>query len=270
MPPHRALLPLVLAAILTGGASWAEAPAIPGLAGASLLPGWVTPEGNRMTALQLDLQPGWKTYWRAPGDAGIGPSFDWTGSQNLGAVTIHWPAPEVIDSGGVRTFGFHDRLVLPIEVAAAVPGQPVTLQAAVDFGLCRDVCVPAHVRLSAAPPGAAVDAGIEAALKAVPRTSEEQPACRMTPIADGVRVEARLPAEVGVTGTPAAAMELTGDDAGGQVWVSTPEVVADASGITIAADFVPPAAKPFALEPSTLRLTLIGEGGAVETLGCAP
>ncbi len=41
-----------------------------------VLEGWVRADGTRMAAVQLDLEPGWKTYWRAPGDAGIPPSFD--------------------------------------------------------------------------------------------------------------------------------------------------------------------------------------------------
>ena len=53
----------------------------PGLVSARLMPGWVTPDGARMTALQVELEPGWKTYWRSPGDAGIPPHFDWQAAE---------------------------------------------------------------------------------------------------------------------------------------------------------------------------------------------
>lgn len=274
---HTAAAALTAAALILGATALAAAaqdrPGPPGLAGASLRAGWITPQGHRMTALQLDLQPGWKTYWRAPGDAGIPPRFDWSGSRNLGAVTVHWPAPEVIDSGGIHTLGFHDRLLLPVEITPTVPGQPVELALAVDFGLCREVCVPARATLAA--PGAAAipDPEIEAALAAMPRLQAVQPACDATPIADGVRLRARLPGaalpRLAAGATPQAAMELSGGEAEARVWVSAPEVAADAGGVSITADFVPPQAAPFDLDLDGLRLTLIGEDDAVETRGCA-
>lgn len=262
-------LALLLAALLPASAAADGLP--PGLAAAELAPGWMTADGSRMTALVLELQPGWKTYWRAPGEAGIAPRFDWTGSQNRGAVTLHWPAPQVIDSGGAPTLGFHDRLVLPIEVAPAAPGEPVTLQAAVDFGLCREVCVPAHVSLTAAPPSPAPDPRIEAALAAMPDRLADQPVCRITPIRDGNRVEARLPSATNPEALPVVAVELDGGADGKPVWTSTPDVAVDGEDLRVTTDLVPAAAKPFDLDPAMLRLTLVGaDGTAVETLGCAP
>lgn len=260
------LAPLALIAALMPPPAVAET-AVPGLAGAVLRPGWVTPRGTRMVAVEIDLQPGWKTYWRAPGDAGIPPMLDWSGSANAGAVVLHWPAPEVIDSGGVHTLGFHDRLLLPVEVAPVVPGQPVDLTVALDFGLCREVCVPAHVTLTAPPPGPGPDPLIEAALATVPRPVSDRPACRMAPIADGIRLTAALPPGVLPGPDPDVAMELTGT--GAAVWVSAPErAPLPGGGMQVAADFVPPQAAPFALDPAGLRLTLIGPGGAVEMTGC--
>ncbi|MGB3147735.1 MAG: protein-disulfide reductase DsbD domain-containing protein, partial [Paracoccaceae bacterium] len=73
---------------------------------ANLRSGWQTPQGTYMTALQLTMAPGWKTYWRAPGDAGIPPEFTWKGSDNIGAVAFHWPRPEVVVVGGYRTIAY--------------------------------------------------------------------------------------------------------------------------------------------------------------------
>ena len=104
-----------------------------GLESARFLPGWTDAEGRRVAALELVLEPGWKTYWRSPGDAGLAPVFDWKGN-NIGKVDFHWPAPEVVVSDGVRTLGYHDRLVLPIEITPAEPGQPIEPRVVVDFG----------------------------------------------------------------------------------------------------------------------------------------
>ncbi|MEO1307435.1 MAG: protein-disulfide reductase DsbD domain-containing protein, partial [Pseudomonadota bacterium] len=93
------------------------------------LPGWQTDSGARMSGLHLKLAPGWKTYWRSPGDAGIPPDFSWRGSENLRAVKIHWPAPSVYSSYGLRTVGYDGEVILPISVVPRNASQPVRLRA---------------------------------------------------------------------------------------------------------------------------------------------
>lgn len=254
----------IAVALLGLAALPAAAEPVPGLVEARLLPGWVTPEGTRMTALALRLEPGWKTYWRMPGDSGIPPRFDWPAQVEAAYV---WPAPEVIDSGGVRSFGYHDALLLPVELTGDGAAGP--LEVDVSLGLCETVCVPADLALTAPAAGSVPDPAIEAALAAVPKRGAVQPDCTVTEIADGVRVAASLPHDG--ADAPDAAMEL--DAAGGepaQVWVSAPEVALAAGRLTATADFVPPSGKPFPLDPARLRLTLIGEDGAVEVSGCRP
>ena len=231
----------------------------PGLVAARLLPGWVAPDGQRMTALRLDLEPGWKTYWRSPGDAGVPPRFDWQGSVNLAGAELHWPRPETIESGGERTLGYHDRLILPIEITPADPRQPVELRAVIDLGLCQDICVPAQVELQAPPPGPVPDPLIQDALARMPDQSADRPACRVEEIADGMRVTARFDARA-----PEVAMELDGQP----VWVSQPELSQVDGQLRAQADFVAETGKPFALDTDKLRLTLIGPDAATEYRGC--
>ena len=66
---------------------------------AEVLPGWRTPSGTWMAALHLTLSPGWKTYWRVPGEAGIPPLFDIAASTNIAALAVHWPTPHVFEIG---------------------------------------------------------------------------------------------------------------------------------------------------------------------------
>jgi suppressor for copper-sensitivity B len=52
--------------------------------------------GNAATlplGVELRVKPGWKTYWRSPGDAGLPPTLDWSGSANLREATLSFPAP---------------------------------------------------------------------------------------------------------------------------------------------------------------------------------
>ena len=232
----------------------------PGLTSAKLLPGWVTKDGTRMIALDLVLEPGWKTYWRKPGDSGIPPSFDWSAGDNIADATVHWPAPEVIVSGGDTTMGFHDRLTLPIELHPQDPAQPMLIASQIMFGLCENICVPANLSLTTGQAGTNQDPAITAALAAQPRVGSEQPDCEVAEIGDGLRLTAHLP----VNGTAqAVAIELSG---AADVWISG----ADVAGATATADLVPPERAPFDLDLDALIFTLIDDDGAVELHGCAP
>jgi hypothetical protein len=56
----------------------------------------------------IQLQPGWKTYWRTPGDSGVPPRFDFSKSDNVEAVTVLWPAPKKFDDGAGGTVPLRD------------------------------------------------------------------------------------------------------------------------------------------------------------------
>ncbi len=252
-----------LIAVATPPAAQPPADLPPGLTSARLLPGWTDAAGNRISALELQLQPGWKTYWRVPGDSGLPPSFDWSGSDNLADVTYHWPTPEAIDSGGEVTMGYHDRLILPLTITPQDPARPVALQTALEFGLCERICVPAHLELSAPEPGGQPDPAIKAAMADVPRPVTDQPLCRLEDLEDGVQVHALLP----LTDASAAVLELADRP---EVWVSGTELHPEDQAQRATADFVSPEGAPFALDTDQLRLTVITPDGAIEMRGCAP
>ena len=88
---------------------------------AELLPGW-REDGRHIAAIRLTLAPGWKTYWRAPGDAGIPPVFDWSASGNVRAVAVQYPVPKVFDQGGVRSVGYADSVTFPVFITPQEPG----------------------------------------------------------------------------------------------------------------------------------------------------
>src|SRR6202140_4870955 len=62
----------------------------------------------------FQLQPGWKTYWRTPGDSGVPPRFDFSKSDNVEAVTVLWPGPMKLEDGaGGTSVGYPTQAVLP-------------------------------------------------------------------------------------------------------------------------------------------------------------
>lgn len=98
-------------------------------------------------ALVLDLEPGWKTYWRSPGEVGIPPQFDWQGSENVKEARHLWPAPDRFNAFGIENFGYENRVVFPIEFTLDKPGEPARIALNLDLLVCSDVCVPEQLSL---------------------------------------------------------------------------------------------------------------------------
>jgi DsbC/DsbD-like thiol-disulfide interchange protein len=122
--------------------------------------------------IAFQLQPGWKTYWRTPGDSGVPPRFDFSKSENIEAVTILWPAPTAFDDGaGGHSLGYHDQLVLPLRIVAKNADKPVTLRAEVNYAVCEKLCVPveANPELAFTSVASTEDSALFAALDTVPK-----------------------------------------------------------------------------------------------------
>jgi DsbC/DsbD-like thiol-disulfide interchange protein len=235
---------------------------------ATLLPGWQMADGHRMAAVRLDLADHWKTYWRAPGETGIPPQFDWSGSTNLKSVRLHWPSPEVITLDGMQSIGYLHELVLPVEVVAIDPAKPVELRLQMDLGVCKDICMPAAVSLSALLAGVGTtDGAITASLANQPSTAVEagltQIGCAVSPNDDGLRLAATigLPQQ----GDPETVVFETAD---ATVWVAQATASRAGQVLTAETDLVPPNGAPFALDRSGVTVTVIGQGRSVEIKGC--
>jgi DsbC/DsbD-like thiol-disulfide interchange protein len=261
---HTAALTALAASLFGGAGAPVQAETLDGVISARILPGWQTAQGGRIGGLQLTLAPGWKTYWRAPGDAGIPPQFDWRGSGNLAEVQVHWPRPEVKHINGMRTIAYTGEVILPLEVTALRPGQPVTLEAEIAIGVCEEICMPVTLRVSARLDGTgAPDGRISAALEARPRVASARIVCTITPIRDGMALSARI--EMPRLGGEETVVIEPSDT---RIWVSEANSARKGGALVASADLVPPQAKPFALDRSGLRFTVIGKNDAVEVKGC--
>lgn len=271
MTNFKSLVRLVaLAALLFPTALWAGSE--DDVAALDVIDGWSTDDGGQMIALRIRLAPGWKTYWRAPGDAGIPPQFSWVGADNLRAVRVFWPRPHVFDQNGFHSIGYDTELVLPIELLPLIAGDPIQITGQIAMGVCKDICIPTTLDISemTAMPGdgpGADSAIIRAALSAQPKSATSAGAgpvaCTLTPIDDGLRLKVSIPVP-DQGGLEVVVLEPARSD----VWVSQAEISRSGRHLTATADLVPPEARPFAFDRSQLRVTVIGRDGAVDMRGC--
>lgn len=236
---------------------------------AQLLPGWRTADGRHMAAVELRLAPGWKTYWRTPGETGYPPQFDWRGSRNLDDVQISWPTPKLIIQDGVQVIGYKDRVILPLTVTPSQKGGAVSLTGSVDLGVCRDVCIPVTVPLDQVLPGDAAkpDPRIVAAMADRPYSAREagvgRVACRISPLEGGLRLTAQV--DLPATGGREVAVVETDNP---QVWVAQGDTTRKGNRLTTVTELYHVDGRAFALDRSGLRITVIGGRNAVDIQGC--
>jgi suppressor for copper-sensitivity B len=97
--------------------------------------------------LQIQLSPGWKFYWRTPGEGGVPAQFDWTASRNVTRVDVAWPAPKRILIGKTEIYGYGGEVVLPLRVERLDSGIPYGLDLMLEYGVCKDICILRNDRL---------------------------------------------------------------------------------------------------------------------------
>jgi len=133
--------------------------------------------GAWLAGIDVALAPGWKTYWRMPGDSGIPPEFNWTGSQNVKIIDLLWPAPSRHQDAAGETVGYLDRVIFPLRVTPADASLPVTLKLFMFFAVCKDVCIPAKAKteaiLGTVSPDAAVMSDIRRFIARVPIKTQQ-------------------------------------------------------------------------------------------------
>jgi thiol:disulfide interchange protein DsbD len=122
--------------------------------------------------LRLRMAPGWHTYWRNPGDAGIAPALNFALPDGASAGPVAWPAPRRQPEGPLMTYGYSGEVLLAVAVSG--PAHSVGLHAS--WLVCKEICVPEEgdfrLDLPAGPPAASREAPLFAAAEAaVPRPS---------------------------------------------------------------------------------------------------
>jgi len=115
-------------------------------AGLRLVAGSRTNDATARAGIEIRLAPGWKTYWRYPGDSGVPPRFDFAGSQNVKSVEILWPAPHRFSDESGITIGYKDDVIFPLRIVPQDAARPVLLRLKADYAVCEKICIPAEGR----------------------------------------------------------------------------------------------------------------------------
>lgn len=236
---------------------------------ADLLPGWRTASGEHVAALRFRLADGWKTYWRAPGDAGIPPLFDWQGSRNFGVAEVVWPTPAAFSQNGMRSIGYKSDVILPIRITPRDHDADIHLNVTADIGVCKDICVPKRLRARAILPAGTkqVAPAIAAALAERPLSAQEagvqSATCRFAPSEHGIAVTANV--ALPSAGHPEIVVIEAGTP---DIWVA--EAAAQRQGGTLSAttEMMLVDGGPVLLDRSRIRLTVLGARHAVDIQGC--
>jgi DsbC/DsbD-like thiol-disulfide interchange protein len=219
--------------------------------------------------VHIKLEPGWKTYWRYPGDSGVPPTFDFTASDNVRSATVLYPAPMRFDDGaGGTAIGYKDEVVFPVHIMPRDAGRPVMLRLKLDYAACEKLCVPARAELMLTLTGKAgeQDGLVRTAEARVPRAAT---------IGDSAMPGVRAVYRDSAAGKPRILVDVAGPAGSGVTlfaegptsdWaLPLPEPVAGATPglqrFAFALDGVPAGVKP---NGAMLRLTAVAGEQAVE------
>ncbi|MDX1781373.1 MAG: protein-disulfide reductase DsbD family protein [Thalassovita sp.] len=250
---------------------------LPAMAGNSLtemaqlevLPGWERADGTRVVGLHIKLAPGWKTYWRAPGDAGIPPEISLEGSRNLQTVSPEWPIPQVFSNNGMRSVGYHDEVVVPVILTPQQKGAPISLSGQLQIGICKDICMPAAFEFDTPLPtgSGTTDPRLRAALADQPRSGSEaglgRIECRVSVTPDGLSLDAEF--VLPETGGDEFAVVETADP---EVWVAEADTRREGNTLHVRTEMMHMEGGAFALDRSGIRITVLGSRDAVDIQGC--
>ncbi len=215
----------------------------------------------------FQLHPGWKTYWRTPGDSGVPPRIDFAKSENVESVTILWPAPKKFpDGAGGTSLGYQKQVLLPLRIIPKSADKPVTLRASINYAVCEKICIPveANAELVFASVASTEDSVITAALDTVPKPAKIGDAGPLTVL--DVKRNGKLGVLVDVAATDNQKdVDLFVEGPTPDWALPIPKLIErDASGIMrfgFDLDGVPPGVAP---DGAALKFTVVGHEGAYE------
>jgi DsbC/DsbD-like thiol-disulfide interchange protein len=140
--PHLALALSLLSTPATAASSdWAE---VEGGSVRIVTEGLPDEAGMLRGALEIALNPGWKTYWRDPGESGIPPAVKVLMPEGETEAKIGFPAPARFNEGFSVYAGYDQPVALALTFDLP---DAERLTASVFLGICEVICIPVQAEL---------------------------------------------------------------------------------------------------------------------------
>jgi len=233
--------------------------------------GYSDTENNSQTVnagVHIEIDAGWKTYWRNPGGSGIPTQINWAGSTNVQSIEVRWPAPKrFIDKYGM-TIGYKNEIVLPVKILPLDANAPVQLSLELNYAVCLDICLPVNAKMALAIKPENQSTGpfkrkLARFIKKIPQPSKPSQGLRLRKLdLTGDDKQVTLLFEV----------ENPKDDALVDVFVegadvlffNTPKKIINKGAVSLVEVSVSGAKSAKALEGNKLRFTLVGEKSSVD------
>tara|TARA_Y100000590_G_scaffold463244_1_gene629530 strand:- start:2241 stop:4280 length:2040 start_codon:yes stop_codon:yes gene_type:complete len=92
--------------------------------------------------LEYQMDPGWKTYWKSPGDAGFAQEISWENSSNIKNLEIKWPTPIEFEILGLKSIGYKDKVIFPLIIDLIDPNKKTQINISTNYLVCKDICLP--------------------------------------------------------------------------------------------------------------------------------
>ncbi len=223
-----------------------------------LINGGLGHDAELLAGVEIKLEPGWKTYWRVPGAAGLPPQFSWTGSGNLADIQLAWPAPGRYDDATGETIGYKDHVLFPLKVRAGDSSKPVHLKLNLFYAVCNDICVPVTAKVSlvlgmTSPPAAdrTLIANSAALVPAPDSDAITVESLKIVPAQNGPLLRATLSGQV----RPAATDIFV--EGANEVYFRKPRFKSTANGSTVFDIPIHGLDKPEVLSGRVLKLTIL-------------
>ena len=97
--------------------------------------------------LEYQMEEGWKTYWKSPGEGGFPQTIDWSKSVNISNLKIKWPTPSHFEILGMKSIGYSDNVIFPIKLAFNDIYKSSKLVLDINYLVCKDICIPGNKHL---------------------------------------------------------------------------------------------------------------------------
>ena len=97
--------------------------------------------------LEYEMEQGWKTYWKSPGDGGFAQNIKWENSNNINKLEVLWPNPEEFQILGLTSLGYQDNVIFPLKIEINDVSKDTFVNLQVNFLICKEVCIPGDARV---------------------------------------------------------------------------------------------------------------------------